>query len=564
MAAPAGRPKLAPIFTKLYHPASPRARVQAAEFGAESARADEEVDNDALHKRPRALDRISTLPLEVFLHICALSSPGTLLELSRTCTSFRRTLFHKGAERVWVAARKHVGWPDLSAGNLTDAHRRYSEHAFFFLPAVLKMDKSVSTMLGSTWPKDTDLSGAVTASSQLIPPLYAERRDDEAILAHEKVLKRRFEAEAERKREARLRECDRVVSEQWYEWPDLTLEEIMADLDSEDEEGLLRSGGQPDWFHVLYDGDLPSPVFRQDATHFEMLERQAALAMFFSLGTPLQDSEWDDVKHWLFTEADKVQQERDAEETRNRETAEIQAPIKPLYDEVLKALSNSDHRLVPTFSSFCYFPTVRPLWGRALRETPATQSRWSPILATVVEEVIRTIRRTEIELFSQVARNLSTDGVDLPDSVKKAIAAEFLPHHHYPSNAIPPLHAALPRATLFNIFNRVTALFLCKACGVMFHYPHILTHLRHEHDDAVISTCQPACKEFRRVVRSMLEEADLSEATTTSADLEALGPVFDIEEWTRDWDLEIHAQQTWSTVTSRFDGHNVESISIRP
>ncbi|GJN90030.1 hypothetical protein Rhopal_003027-T1 [Rhodotorula paludigena] len=505
MAAPAGRPKLASIFTKLHHPASPRARVQAAEGGAGSARADEEVDNDALHTRPRALDRISTLPLEVFLHICALSSPGALLELSRTCKSFRRTLFHKGAERVWVAARKHVGWPDLSAGNLT----------LFFLPAVLETDKSVSTVLGFTRPKDTDLSDAVTAYDQLRPPFYAERRDNEAILAHEKVLERRFEAEAERKREARLRECDRVVSEQWYKWPDMTLEEVMDDLDSEDEEELLRSGGQPDWFDVIYDGDLPSPVFRQYATHFEMLERQAALAKFFSLGTPLLDSEWDDVKHWLFTEADKVQQQRDAEETRNRETAEIQAPIKPLYDEVLEALSTSDRRLVPTFSSFCYFRTVRPLWGRALRETAPTQSRWSPIFATVVEEVISTIRRTEIELFSQVARNMSTDGVDLPDSVKAAIAAEFLPHHEYPSNAIPPLHAALPRATLFNIFNRVTALFLCKECGVMFHYPHILTHLRHEHDDAVISTCQPASKRFRRV-------------------------------------------------TSRFDGHNLESISIRP
>ncbi|GAA6035448.1 hypothetical protein JCM8097_000260 [Rhodosporidiobolus ruineniae] len=529
-------------------------RKKARKAAPESSADDEEEEGR---------DIFSTLPLDVLLEIARDLNPGTILSISQTSKAVRSTLFRKSAEPVWIKAREMSGWPKLEAGDVSepmyafltqgracqvcglgkkthvdhlirvrccskclqqnlrtesallrkypDLHNETFQCAlstpysasgdeprdkkpFYFLPDVLAVSNHLNA-LESTWLESEEEPGG-----EPLQPYIASRRQLKKQVARDATTLFRFEASV--------------------------LDEELA------EESVGRMARRREIYDKLAElGHDP-----RDYTHLYWSQR------IFKSCTPLTDVEWNAACNDLGAIVNREKVKRLKYE-RERAKSDARWDLRQLYEQLRNRVSEAERKAFPPKPDWYESPSVKPLWEP--ENVVVKAQTWPSIFPQLLAEAKLSIRETKVELFKLIATSMLSHGSPLPDNIKTALTDDAA-------------LSLLTDADMDPIFARATALFSCAVdgCEHKHVYPDIYQHvaLKHASDTDVSSPeldCEVPHRTFQVAVRQMLLRAGRDEATTTNADLEALGERFAVagthkKGFQNSYNLQ---KQTWAYIT---------------
>ncbi|BGP48139.1 hypothetical protein JCM10450v2_004011 [Rhodotorula kratochvilovae] len=474
-------------------------------------------------------DLFSNLPLDVLRQICGDLDPGTLLAISQVSKGVHRTLASKSSEALWVFVR--------CAADLPDLREPLSEPKYAFLA-----QGSTCQVCGSTRHKtEAEHPLRVRACSKCFQKDL--QIEDKIRKEHPQVHEYAFRCALSTKYSAAGKA--RVDGKFYYWVPDVVdISEHLHSLDpqptfvdvAEDEDTVERyipNDAVSKYFderravikRVGDDADTIVDFDRRkyrEALHEESEDRKKRYEMLCAklAAAGFTEKDYDGIPYWArnsmgsdWVRAQRVRQDR----------------VYPLYRQLVAAAPAGDAPLYPRFEAFLDLPSVKTFWEP--EGAVVDVAAWTNVKPAILVDIADEMRKDKLHCFDLVARTLVAAGADL-GGVRTVLEQEpsIFVDPNDESKGIAQLHAQLAPGVVDDILQRATGVLCCTDCytAVKMPYVDMLVHLKRRHPSNINASCEAAPSDFVKLLRDALLDAGKDEATTTKAELEDLGAVFDV------------------------------------
>ncbi|KAL8281256.1 hypothetical protein RQP46_006290 [Phenoliferia psychrophenolica] len=516
------------------------------------------------------LAKFNSMPLDVLSEICSHLDPLSLLYMSRTTKSIHRLLTSKGSRALWISARRTVALPDLSAEDMTEmayaslvferncmvcGKGRASKHDYAIRarycskcakknvlwgtkveraipdrhPLALTCSPATPFSPSYRWPTQRNyyFIPGVKIISDLLHTLEAE---------HDQILSEREDAKPAKskkgkgKGKAKALNQDASSSDDSEDTPYTTFireKQASVALAREDAQHMTtwETTGVQDRKLAVRDASKQRTAdidAKMVALGYDLQEIYSSL---YSHGKALTDRIWNKIAPQIIAAADRNKTNRLQREADSRRSQRMHL-IDPLHQSILDSWPSNSKLNFPSLYEFYCFPSIKVFWDPEGVEIEDTA--WNAALPTIHTEIREHQIATKKKYFSHLGLILHAAGSPL-DIKLITITKLDAPSRGFAHEAT--VNADATDAEMDAVFARFSSRFEC--CGALLPYEAMVAHRKTGHACTGpnvpywISPDKPGDEvNCLSLLLSRLAEDGLEE-TTTDADLEKAGPVFE-------------------------------------